>query len=89
MYVRQPYYKKMTLFLKNWTVIRLMRLSLGGFILYDGIRSQEWLFIAFGVYFTGLAILNLGCFGAQQCSVPTTKNNSVDQKVETKFEEVH
>lgn len=89
MYVRQPYYKTMPLILKNWTVIRLMRLSLGGFILYDGIRSQEWLFIAFGLYFTGLAILNIGCFGAQQCSVSSTKKSLIDKKVETEFEEVH
>lgn len=76
----------MTLFFKKWTVIRLLRLSLGAFILYDGFRSQEWLFIAFGLYFTGLAILNIGCFGAQQCSVPSIKKSSIDQKVETEFE---
>ena len=89
MFARQHYFKKMTLFLKNWTVIRLLRLGLGAFILYDGIRSQEWLFIVFGLYFSGLAILNIGCFGAQQCGVPSTRKNSIDHDVQTETEELH
>jgi len=48
----------MSFSLKNWNAIRLVCLSLGIFILYDGIRSHEWFFLVIGAYFTGSGLQN-------------------------------
>jgi hypothetical protein len=79
----------MTLLLKNWNAIRMLRLSLGIFILYDGIRSHEWFFMAMGAYFTAMALLNIGCFGSQSCAVPKQKSVVSEKPIEVDFEEIH
>lgn len=46
---------------KNWNVMRVFRLMLGVFILGDGIRNHEPMFIFLGILFSILPIFNIGC----------------------------
>ena len=73
--------------LYNWSFLRIIRLAVGGFIAYDGFRTHEFLIMTLGLVFMGLAVMNLGCCGAQGCGIPTKKNHS-DETQEVEYEEV-
>ncbi|MCZ2393846.1 MAG: hypothetical protein LC105_08330 [Chitinophagales bacterium] len=73
-------------FLKNWSVIRIVRFILGVLIIIEGIKSSEWIFIVLGGLFSLMAILNAGC-GTSACSVPKKSSQSpMDEEVT--YEEV-
>ena len=72
--------------LEPWDFGRIVRLGLALFLLYDGYKSQEWLFLALGGVFLLMAVLNIGCFGSKGCSTQNTSQSSGNEEVE--FEEV-
>ena len=78
----------MKAYLKNWDIIRVLRLSLGIIILMQGIAGGDWLFIAIGGWFSLMPILNIGCCGTSGCSMPVSKGirNTEDAKLETYLE---
>lgn len=68
--------------------MRIIRLALGAFIAYDGFRTQEFLIMSLGLVFMGLAVMNVGCCGAQGCGVPTKQAGNSEPE-EVKYEEVN
>lgn len=74
-----------------WNLMRVLRMTLGGFIIYEGYKSNEALFMFAGGMFVFMALLNVGCFGSQGCqtSVPVTKQNLGDlDEIVVEYEEV-
>ncbi|WP_119081215.1 hypothetical protein [Chitinophaga alhagiae] len=73
-------------YLRNWDVMRILRLIVGIFIIVHGIQAKEWLFIALGGLFSLMPLLNIGC-GASGCATAVPRSN---KKIEdTTYEEVH
>lgn len=66
---------EMKKYLKNWDLMRVLRLILGVIIVVQSIYTKEWLFIMLGIAFVLLPIFNVGCCGASSCSVPTKTSN--------------
>ena len=59
-------------YLKNWNIIRLLRLVVGVFVIIQGIIAQEWLFVFLGGLFALMPLMNVGC-GASGCQIPKHK----------------
>lgn len=77
---------KNTLF-NNWNPSRFIRLTLGLYLLIDGIRNGMWSLISLGALFTLMPLLYKGCCAASGCVSP--KNNSDDfESGEVIYEEV-
>jgi hypothetical protein len=74
--------------LTNWHLMRILRLVLGGFVMYDGFKSHQYLFMFFGAAFMGMALFNIGCCGPQGCSIPESKNTDPLKDEDIVFEEV-
>ncbi|HRO76100.1 MAG TPA: hypothetical protein PLP27_08150 [Crocinitomicaceae bacterium] len=66
-------------FLKNWNFTRILRLVLGIFIIGQGIADRNWIFIALGILFSLMPLLNIGCCGVSGCDTAVPKQN---QKIE-------
>ena len=65
----------------NWTLIRGLRLAIGLAILIQSIYSGDIAFSLAGLFFAGLAILNVGCCGSAACSIPSNKAVSDNDEV--------
>lgn len=76
------------IFLKNWNVMRVLRLGMGVFIISQGVLAQEWALIAMGGIFSVLAVLNIGCCGTSACKTPTIKSNKAIVTEEITYEEI-
>ncbi len=74
--------------ISQWNFPRILRLLVGIFIIYDGLMSSEYLFVALGFAFSFMAILNYGCCGTTQCNsnINTIEKQIVDKEII--FEEV-
>jgi hypothetical protein len=72
-------------YLRNWNILRVVRLALGIAIIIQGVQASEWMFVVLGTMFSLMPIFNLGCSGGN-CSVPNRKN--IVQEEEVIFEEV-
>lgn len=73
--------------LKNWNFMRFLRLSIGVFILVQGIITQDWIVGAAGLLFSLMPVFNLGCCSAGGCNVPVKKVDT-DTIENVVFEEV-
>lgn len=62
-------------YLRNWDLMRLVRLALGVYIIVQGIQTKEWSFVVMGGLFSIMPLLNIGCCGASGCSTPIQKKN--------------
>lgn len=62
-------------YLKNWNFLRILRLAIAIFIIYQGIQSKEWMFILAGAIFAIMPLFNVGCCGTSSCNVPISKTN--------------
>ena len=67
-------------YLRNWIVIRFIRLALGIAVIIQGIQASEWMFVGLGAMFSLMPILNLGC-SSGNCSVPNRKYIVKDESV--------
>ena len=52
--------------------MRWARLAFALFLFVQAYTSQEWFFIAFGLFFLIQVIFNLGC-GPNGCTIPNNK----------------
>ncbi|MEN5232592.1 hypothetical protein [Sphingobacterium faecium] len=74
-------------YLRNWNFMRVLRLALGILVVVQGIQTKEWLLVGFGILFSLMPLINIGCCGASGCNIPVSKSN---KKVEDiTYEEVH
>jgi hypothetical protein len=69
----------------HWTLMRLIRVVLGGMIVVQAFNERNILFGILGLLFAGMAILNVGCCGGGACT--TTQNNNKGSN-EFSYEEV-
>lgn len=67
-------------YLRNWNVMRLVRLGLGIAVIIQGFQASEWMFVGLGALFSLMPILNVGCSGGN-CSVPNRKYINRDDDV--------
>jgi hypothetical protein len=73
-------------YLKNWDLMRVLRLAIGIFIIVQSVVSKDWLFVGAGVLLSLMPIMNIGCCSASGCNTPVSKSN---KKVEDiTYEEV-
>lgn len=75
-------------YIKNWGLMRIIRLVIGGYALYEAIIAHDSMMGLLGFVLVGMALLNAGC-GAQGCGMPSNieKNNRTSEEV--KYEKVH
>lgn len=71
---------KETLF-QNWNWMRALRLIIGIIIIIQAIMSKDWLWGYAGVFFSAMAILNLGCCGSGTCYAPIKKDKDSTKAV--------
>ena len=62
------------LLFNHWHLMRFLRLGFGVFLCVQAYSTNEWFFIAFGLFFLFQAVFNLGC-GPSGCGVRYTKKN--------------
>jgi hypothetical protein len=62
-------------YLRNWDLVRVLRLTLAIFILVQGVQTKEWLFVVLGGLFSLIPLLNIDCCGASGCKMPISKSN--------------
>lgn len=72
--------------LKNWTIVRLIRLLIGVGIIVQAVVLQDLLLGAAGLLFGGMALFNAGCCGTAACATPSRKSGKSIN--ETSYEEV-
>lgn len=74
---------------KQWNLMRILRLVIGIVILVDGLQRSETFVVLLGGAFALLAVFNIGC-GPKGCATPTIKmdKNSNDKEKEVVYEEV-
>jgi hypothetical protein len=77
----------MKLNLKNWDLMRILRLALGIFIIVQGIVLNDWMNIALGSIFSAMPLFNIGCCGTSACSTTPKKDTSNTKDIQ--YEEVH
>ena len=53
-----------------WHFMRYFRIAVSIFCFYTAYEQQQWVFVAFGIFFLFQAIFNLGC-GPRGCNLPT------------------
>lgn len=68
--------------------MRIIRLILGGFVMYDGFKSHQYLFMFFGAAFMVMALFNIGCCGPQGCSISEREKTDQLKDEQIVFEEV-
>jgi hypothetical protein len=73
-------------YLRNWNLMRILRLALGVLIIVQGVQAQEWLFVGLGGLFSLMPLLNIGCCGTSGCNTPIRKSNQKTEDIT--YEEV-
>lgn len=73
--------------LSNWSFMRILRLAMAIFIIFQGIETAQWLFVVTGIIFALMPIFNIGCCGTSGCNTNLySKQNSKNQ--ETTYTEI-
>jgi hypothetical protein len=72
---------------KNWSLMRLLRLGIGIFILAQGITARDWLIALMGILFSLMPVLNIGCCVTSGCGTPFRKTNTTTTE-DISYEEV-
>ena len=67
-------------YLRNWNLIRFVRLALGIAVIIQGVQANEWMFVGLGVMFSLMPIFNLGC-SSGNCNVPNRRYTKSDDDV--------
>ena len=62
--------------LKNWTVLRIFYLLIGGVILIQSVSAHEWLGLAIGGYFAAMGIFAFGCAAGACGYTPRGRTNT-------------
>lgn len=54
--------------IKNWNLLRILRLVLGIVILVQGLQMMQVPFIILGLVFTAMPLFNVGCCSGGACA---------------------
>ncbi|MCC2590250.1 hypothetical protein [Chryseobacterium sp. MFBS3-17] len=68
-------------YLKQWKILRVVRLCAGLFILIAGIADREWLFIFTGAALTLLPLLNRNCCDTGACDTTAGKTDTANESI--------
>ncbi len=68
-------------YLRNWKLMRVLRLALGVFIIVQGIQAQQWLLVGLGGLFSLMPLLNIGCCGTSGCNTPVRRTNKKTEDI--------
>lgn len=71
----------------QWNAMRLIRLAMGVFIIFQGIESNQWLFVLLGGVFSLMPLLNIGCCSTAGCATNCFLSKK-DNSKETTFTEI-
>lgn len=63
----------------GWNFMRIFRVALGVAAIVQGMRSGDAVFMAAGLILFVMGFANLGCCGANGCSVPVNQNQTVNR----------
>ena len=72
---------------QNWGFMRIIRLIMGGYALFEAIRASDLLIGIMGAVLVSMALLNAGC-GSQGCGIPAPRHNKTKTE-EVEYEEIH
>ncbi len=75
-------------YLRNWGLMRAVRLGLGIIIAAQGIQANEWILAALGGAFALMSLLNVGCCGASGCNTYTYTPKNRRETQDITYEEV-
>lgn len=67
-------------YLRNWSIMRVLKLALGIFVIVQGLVQQEWMLIGLGGLFSLMLLMNIGCCGASGCNRPIVKSDKKQKK---------
>jgi hypothetical protein len=73
---------------QRWDFMRILRLVIGVTVIGQAVMMHELLLAIGGGMLATLAVLNIGCCGAQGCGVNPRKDISARGIEETQFEEI-
>ena len=77
----------MKVLVSGWNVMRVIRLALGILVIIQSISEKNYMLTVAGGLFAVLALINVGCCGANGCAVNPRVNKN-DLKEEALYEEV-
>lgn len=77
--------------LNNWTVMRVLYVIIGLYIIAEAINTGQWFGIVFGTYFAAMGVFAFGCaagncYGGNCATQPITKPKQSLEEVD--FEEI-
>lgn len=74
-------------YLKNWDLMRILRLIIGIIVIGQGFSAGQWTIVGLGALFTLLPLFNASMCSIGACSVPNKKNRRFKAE-EVTYEEV-
>lgn len=72
---------------RGWNLFRWIRLVLGIYVAIEGIRSEGWGFIVFGLLFALMALFNIGCCSGN-CDIVTRNDRKDSWSDDVLYEEM-
>lgn len=72
-------------YIRNWNVMRWIRLIAGIYVVVLGFQSGERLFVILGGVFALMPLLNIGCNSTRSCNMTSHRNF---KKKKAPFEEI-
>ncbi len=72
----------------HWDFARILRLTLGLMMFWQGVLTQQGLVILFSTVFVGLALFSLGACSSGSCAPSRTSSAANTQTDEVDFEEI-
>jgi hypothetical protein len=78
-----------TLLLKNWNLIRVLRLAIGVWAVIAAFQTKVAVLGLMGGILLVMAFMNIGCCGVSGCRTPmTTRKNQFQKSEEVNYEEI-
>jgi hypothetical protein len=78
-----------TLLLKNWNLIRVLRLAIGVWAVIVAFQTKAVVLGLMGGILLVMALMNIGCCGISGCRTPMTARKNLSQKPEeVNYEEI-
>jgi hypothetical protein len=70
----------------NWTLMRIVRVALGGYVVFESIRTGQYMLGIIGALVLVQGLMNFGC----GCSVPQQRYQkpTFDKNTEVTYEEI-
>ncbi|MBU3676963.1 MAG: hypothetical protein FGM54_07275 [Chitinophagaceae bacterium] len=63
----------------GWSFVRMMYLGMGLALVYQSFQLQEWLAVAFGLYFASMGLFGFGCAGGA-CGIPNSTRSAFNDQ---------